>query len=155
MKQDNSDEPLFRAIRNDPDLERAYGLAGASVEVFRDHVLRSGAHSCWVKLRFRDPDWSLETGEDQFLFLWLAEAQFHPDDGLFSAEFFELPSELSKWHQVGQRLAFDPEDIFDWAVNEGGTMHGSYSLRVTRGSLAEAERENFDRRLGVDVWAPI
>lgn len=152
---DMRDEPLFRAVRqDDPDLAKAHALAGASVDTFRNYVVRSGTHTCWVKLRFRDPDWSEETGEDQLLFLWLAETQFH-HDGLFSAEFFELPSELSKWHRVGQRLAFDPEDIFDWAVNEDGTMLGGYTLRVTRSRLPEAERKDFDRRLGVEVWSPV
>ena len=156
MTGNNGDEPLFRAVRrDDPDLAKAHALAAESIDTFRNHVLRAGEHDCWAKLRFRDPDLSEETGEDQFLFLWLAATRFHSDDGLFSAEVFELPEELSEWHQVGQRLAFESEDIFDWAVNERGTMHGGYTLRVARAALPEENRAEFDRRLGVEEWAAI
>jgi hypothetical protein len=156
MTGNKTNEPLFLAVRrNDPDLGRAHGLAAASIDIFRGHVDRPGAHTCWAKLRFRDPDLSAELGEDQFLFLWLSEAQFHPQDGLFSAEFFEVPEDFTKWHKVGDRLAFAPEDIFDWAVNDNGTMLGAYTMRVTRSRLPEHKRADFDRNLGVQRWAPV
>ena len=73
---------------------------------------------------------------------------------MFSGLFFELPSELAKWHQVGERLAFHSEDIFDWMVIERGTLHGGFSLRVTRQRLPEAERADFDRHVGAISWHP-
>lgn len=42
---------------------------------------------------------------------------------------FEVPPELQNWHQVGQRLGFEGEDIFDWMVlTEDGRLFGGYTL---------------------------
>ena len=51
-------------------------------------------------------------------------------------------------------LAFEPEDIFDWMVLEQGHLYGGYTLRVAREKLPEAERESYDRHIGVSVYEP-
>ncbi len=149
-------EPLFRAIRrDDPDLRAAYAAAADSIDVFRQHVVRPGDHLCSAKLRFRDPDLSEKLGEDQHLFLWLGDVRFHTRDGLFSGVFFEVPGELTRWHRVGDRLGFHPEDVVAGRVNDPGRLHGGFTLRVVRGNLSEAEGARYDEYIGVLSWQPV
>lgn len=76
VTEQGKDEPQFQAVsRADPDLAAAYSLASDTMQDFRDYVLRAGDHDGWAKLRFRDPDFSEEMGEDQFLYLWLADVR--------------------------------------------------------------------------------
>lgn len=150
------DDPRFTAIRtDDPELRQAYARAAETVPLFREFVERSGEHICSAKLRFRDPDLSEQLGEDRFLFLWLTAVRYHPREGLFSGTFFELPSELLKWHHVGDQLGFRAEDIFDWMVNDAGCLHGGFTLRVHRSRLPEQERARYDQYTGVSVWQPL
>lgn len=107
-----------------------------------------------AKLRFRDPDESERLGEDRFAYIWLTSVYYYPDDRVFSGVFFELPAEFQKWHQVGQQLVFDPEDIFDWLVLRDGHLHGGFTLRVSRAQLPESERESYDRYVGVSIYEP-
>ena len=133
-------EPLFMAVpQTDAAFQAAYAGAAATIPQFIEHIQRRDS-ICSAKLRFRKPDESERLGEDRFLFLWLASASYHTAEGVFSGTFFEVPPELQKWHQVGQRLGFDPEDIFDWMVLREGHLHGGFTLRVTREKLPEAER---------------
>ncbi len=89
-------------------------------------------------------------GEDRFVYLWLGDAHYHPTERVFSGAFFELPPELEKWHQVGERLAFESEDIFDWMVlTRDGRLFGGYTLRVTRSHLPESQRAGYDEHIGV------
>jgi hypothetical protein len=77
---------------------------------------------CSAKLRFRDPDESERLGEDRFLFLWLSAVHYQTAERVFSGTFFEVPHGLQRWHQVGQSLGFDPEEIFDWMVLRQGHL---------------------------------
>ncbi|MEP6672076.1 MAG: DUF2314 domain-containing protein [Chthoniobacter sp.] len=150
------EEPLFIAIpQTDAAFQAAYDSAAATIPQFIEHIQRGGDSFCAAKLRFRDPDESERLGEDRFLFLWLSAAHYHAAEGVFSGMFFEVPPELQKWHQVGQRLAFDPEDVFDWMVLQQGHLHGGFTLRVTREKLPEAERESYDRYVGVSIYEPL
>ena len=109
-----------------------------------------------AKLRFRDPDLSDRLGEDRFFFLWLSEVVYHPAERIFSGVFFEVPDGFEKYHPVGQRLGFDPEDVFDWMVNEDGHLRGGFTIRVTRARLAdEAEKARYDDYIGVSSYEPI
>ena len=147
---------LFMAIsQNDADFQLAYAQAAATVPQFIEHLQHSGNAFYCAKLRFRDPDQSERLGENRFLFLWLNAVHYHAAERLFSGAFFEVPPELQKWHQVGQRLAFDPEDIFDWMVLQDGRLHGGFTLRVARSKRPEAERESYDRYVGVAVYEPL
>ncbi|MER8450866.1 DUF2314 domain-containing protein [Mesorhizobium sp. M1428] len=103
----------------------------------------------------RDPDESERLGEDHFVFLWLAAVHYHAEERLFSGTFFEVPPELQKWHQVGQRLAFEGDDIFDWMVLDAGHLQGGFTLRVTRDKLPEKDRGSYDRYIGVSVYEPL
>lgn len=69
--------------------------------------------------------------------------------------FFEVPAGFEKWHQVGKRLGFDPEDVFDWMVIDNGHLLGGFTLRVTRESLAPEERAAYDRYIGVQTYGPL
>lgn len=149
-------EPLFTAISaNDTTFRDAYAKAGQTIPQFIKHI-QSGMRGFFsAKLRFRDPDESERMGKDQFLFLWLTAVQYHPAERLFSGDFFEVPEALQKWHQVGQQLAFEGEDIFDWmALTEDGRLFGGYTLRVSRSKLPENQRADYDRHIGVKAYEP-
>jgi len=149
-------EPLFRAISNkDADFQAAYGRASATLPRFIEHI-KSGIKALYsAKLRFRDPDASERLGEDRFVFLWLTGVHYHDAERVFSGGFFEVPPQLQKWHHVGQRLAFEGPDIFDWMVlTDDGRLFGGFTLRVSRGKLPESQRTDYDRYIGVRVYEP-
>lgn len=149
-------EPLFVAIsEDDPEIVQAHARVARSIGLFKSQVTQPGDHICSAKLRFRDPDRSEERGEDQFFFLWLTNTYFHPNEGMFSAEFFEVPEHFAKWHPVGERLAFDPEDIFDWMVNDKGHIHGGFTLRVNRSRLTSEDQAAYDEFVGATTWEPL
>lgn len=149
-------EPLFVAIsRTDPDFQSAYDRAAATIPQFIEHIQRGDAAFYCAKLSFRDPDESGRLGEDTFAFLWLTGVQYHAAERVFSGTFFEVPLEFQKWHQVGQQLAFDGEDMFDWMVlTSDGRLFGGYTLRVARSKLPENERADYDRYIGVTAYEP-
>ena len=149
-------QPLFTAIaKSDVDFQEAYAAASRTLPRFIEH-LQSGISAYFsAKLRFRDPDESERLGEDTFLFLWLTGVHYYPAERVFSGSFFEVPPEFQKWHQVGQTLGFDGEDIFDWMVlTEDGRLFGGFTLRVSRSKLPESERADYDRYIGVRVYEP-
>lgn len=150
-------EPIFRAIdEDDPDIRAAHARAAATIQDFRMHVQNGGDGQFMAKLRFRDPDLSDEAGEDRFFFLWLSEVVYHPVEGMFSGVFFEVPEGFEKYHPVGQRLGFDPEDVFDWMVNENGRLLGGFTIRVTRARLkTEQEKASYDEYIGVSSYEPV
>ena len=149
-------EPVFVAVPgNEQDFRDAYAKASETMDEFKKHVLTPGTHICSAKLRFRDPNLSDELGADQFAFIWLTATYFHEEENLYSAEFFEVPKEFQEWHQVGQRLAFEAEDVFDWMVNYDGLVHGGFTLRAVKSYISEADRESHDEFLGVKEWAPV
>jgi uncharacterized protein YegJ (DUF2314 family) len=153
---EEQNQPLFTAIaKSDADFKEAYAAASRTLPRFIEH-LQSGVPAYYsAKLSFRDPDESERLGEDRLLFLWLTDVHYQPAERVFSGTFFEVPSELQKWHQVGQRLAFGGEDIFDWMVLTGdGRLFGGFTLRVSRSKLPESERADYDRYIGVKVYEP-
>jgi uncharacterized protein YegJ (DUF2314 family) len=150
-----SGEPLFRAIsRDDPKMRDAYRQAAESMDRFQNLVVTSPAAVKCAKLRFRDPAESERIGKDYFFYLWLSEVHYHEQERLFSGIFFEVPPGFEKWHKLGDRLGFDPEDVFDWMVLDGGCLVGGFTLRATRESLPDAERAAYDRYIGVQSYEP-
>jgi uncharacterized protein YegJ (DUF2314 family) len=148
--------PLSMAISDsDKSFEKAYAAASRTLPRFIKR-LQSGVRAHFsAKLRFRDPDQSERLGEDRFLFVWLSGVHYHSAERVFSGAFFEVPPELRKWHQVGQRLAFKGEDMFDWMVlTEDGHLFGGFTLRASRNKLPESQRPDFDRYIGVRVYEP-
>jgi uncharacterized protein YegJ (DUF2314 family) len=146
-------EPLFMGVRGDDvEMREAYSKAAETIDEFVAHIRSGGDRTCAAKLRLKDPALSEKLGEDRFVYMWLADAQ-HLDDGAFVGTFFQVPSELSEWHQVGKQLQFERKDIFDWFVNDEGVMHGGFTMRVQRSRLPERERAAFDAYTGVTEWA--
>ena len=149
-------EPLFTAVsQTDPAFQIAYDQALATVPAFIKRLESRTTPFCLAKLRFRDPDESERLGENRFLFLWLSDVYYHREEHVFSGTFFEVPPEFQKWHQVGARLTFDPDDIFDWMIIENAHLHGGFTLRVTRDKLPESERDSYDQFVGVSVYEPL
>ena len=153
---DAPDEPLFTAIsQSDAAFQAAYDRAAATIPQFIAHIESAPDAFRSAKLRFRDPDESERIGEDRFLFLWLSDVFYYPDERNFTGMFFEVPSEFQKWHQMGEYYLFEPDQIFDWMVLRQGHLHGGFTLRVSRDKLPEAERESYDRYVGVSVYEPL
>lgn len=149
-------EPIFRAISpSDADFKNAYAEASRSLPRFLKRLQNGEDASFSAKLRFRDPDASDRLGKDQFVFIWLNNVHYHPDERLYSGTFFEVPGALSKWHRVGEQLGFEGEDIFDWMIlTKDGRLSGGFTLRVTRSKLPESERAEYDRYIGAKVYEP-
>jgi uncharacterized protein YegJ (DUF2314 family) len=150
------DEPQFAAIsQTDPEFQLAYDRAAATISQFIEHTQGGDDSFYSVKLRFRDPDESERLGVDKFAFLWLTGVRYNDTEHVFSGTFFEVPREFEKWHQVGQELSFDPEDIFDWMViTKDGRLFGGYTIRVSRNKLPESDRADYDRYIGVTTYEP-
>lgn len=53
---------------------------------------------------------------------------------------------------MGQELAFEEEDVFDWVVNQNGCMHGGFTMRVARSRLSAEAQRDFDRQAGITQW---
>jgi uncharacterized protein YegJ (DUF2314 family) len=148
-------EPIFRAVRDDDLLiVKAHRTAAETLGEFRSLMHRLPEASYLAKLRFRDPDLSEQHGKDAFFFLWLSEVAYHEAQHLFSGAFFEVPAGFEKWHAVGTRLAFDPEDIFDWMVNDSGHIYGAFTIRVHRDRLSSEEQINYDSYMGASSYEP-
>lgn len=82
-------EPLFQAIaQSDSALQAAYRLAAATIDHFIRHIQSNPEAGRLAKLRFRDPDGSERTGEDCFLFLWLCDVFYYPEENHFTGMFF-------------------------------------------------------------------
>lgn len=137
-------------------MQEAYNRAANTIREFIELVQNGPDAIYMAKLRFRDPDLSEKLQEDRFLYIWLTDVYFHEDENLLSGVFFEVPDELTKWHQVGERLGFDAEDVFDWMVIEDGHAKGAYTLRVTREQLgSEKEKQEYDEYVGISSYEPI
>lgn len=150
------DEPKFTAIRaNDPEMKSAHALASKTIGFFIQKIESNQPGTYMAKLKFRDPDFSTEMGKDQFLYLWLTDVVYHPPEKILSGVFFEVPPSLTKWHQVGQRYGFDPEDVFDWMINDTGKIKGGFTVRVARSRLLTKQEKKYDEYIGADSYEPI
>ena len=144
-------EPMFMAIpKNDPGLQDAYSKASKTIDEFIT-LLKVKDSSCYnAKLRFRDPDESERLGKDIYLLLWLNNVSYDENENILSGAFFEVPSELAKWHHVGQIISFDKEDVFDWMVlSFEGKLKGGFTIRENRKYIPENQQEEYDRYIGV------
>lgn len=136
---------LFSAVNSeDDDVQRAYTQASESIEDFVELVKSDVEAIYMAKLSFRDPILSEQRGEDQFLYIWLSDIYDHITEDVLSGG-GEVPKALTAWHQVGQRLAFEIDDAFDWMVIKDGRAEGGFTLRAHRKRLAtEVERKAYD-----------
>ncbi|MFO6425501.1 DUF2314 domain-containing protein [Motilimonas sp. KMU-193] len=150
-------EPKFRTVNSaDLTVQKAHAMAANSMPQFIELVKSRGESTFMAKLRFRDPELSQKLGEEQLLYLWLTDVYYHEEENLLSGVFFEVPDSLRKWHQVGERLGFDAEDVFDWMVNTNGHVKGAYTIRVTRNSLADEQaKAEYDEYIGISSYEPL
>ena len=70
----------------------------------------------------------------------------------FIAEFFEVPATFTDY-AVGDQLEISSESVLDWMVNDGGVLHGGYSIRYQRSRLPDDEYPAFDEHIGVTKYA--
>lgn len=137
-------------------MEQAHSLAADTIQNFIEMVKEQKDVTYMAKLRFRDPDYFEQTGEEQFLYIWLNSVYYHVDEKLLSGVFFEVPQELQKWHKVGDRLGFDPVDVFDWMINDEGHVMGGFTVRLARKNQPNEEaRKKFDEYCGITSYEPI
>jgi uncharacterized protein YegJ (DUF2314 family) len=157
VQSNAADEPLFKNInREDSEIQKAHSLAAETIDRFEQYVREQRNVTYMAKLRFRDPDLSEELGTDQFLYMWLTNVFYHEEEKLFSGTFFEVPEEMQKWHQVGQRLGFEHDDVFDWMINDNGKVKGAFTIRVNRSRLkTDSEKLEFDEYIGISEYEPI
>ena len=151
-------EPIFHSIRkDDPEFEAAHARCAQTINEFVNLVKSAEEPIFMAKLRFRDPDLSEKEGKDYLFYLWLSDVVYHKNENMLSGVFFEVPNGFEKWHQVGNRLGFDPDDVFDWMViDSNGHMRGGYTIRVTRNKLAsEEEKSRYDEYIGVKYYEPV
>ena len=83
-------------------------------------------------------------------FVWLNNVQFTSTG--FLAQLFEIPPALQGF-AIGDEFEIIPNDVLDWMINDGGTLHGGFSLRYHRERLPEHERAAFDQHIGVVSYA--
>ena len=151
-------EPIFRSIHvGDPDIERAHAKCAETIDEFVGLVKSARDPVYMAKLRFKDPDLSEIERRDHLFYLWLSKVVYHEAEDMLSGIFFEVPEGFEKWHPVGKRLGFDPEDVFDWmAIDSDEHMRGGYSIRVHRNRLkSEDEKEKYDDYIGVKSYGPV
>ncbi|WP_285449056.1 DUF2314 domain-containing protein [Xanthomonas sp. LMC-A-07] len=138
------DEPLFMAIPNG-ELADAARAAHGSLSYFR-RLLADGTPTDvppMVKTYISDP-------AGGGMWLWLSVESATPS-GL-NASVFEAPPELTDL-SPGTRKFVPESEVADWALVSSGVMQGGYSLRIQRSRLPAAEREPFDRYIGVSSYA--
>jgi len=83
-------------------------------------------------------------------YLWLVVVAADADG--FVGEIFELPGDFTGY-ALQDRVTVANADVMDWMVNDAGTLHGGFSLRLARARLPLAERDAFDRHIGVHAYA--
>jgi uncharacterized protein YegJ (DUF2314 family) len=155
-ESDSPAEPIVMAISmNDEAMKMAYRTASDTMDDFIRHLAIGDSRLCSFKLCFRDPELSERLGEDRLLYWWLDLATYHPEDGHFSGVFSELPDCLLPYHQVGQRLHAEREDVFDWRVNCDGRLYGGFTIRVARQKIPADDLADYDSYIGVTSFEEV
>ena len=150
-------DPQFTAIsRNDDEIKKAHDRASASISEFIELVQGSADVTYMAKLQFLDEDLSDKLGEDRFFYLWLNNVVYHSKEKMLSGMFFEVPSDLKDWYKVEERLAFEPDDVFDWMINDNGHVKGGFTIRLARSRLnTESEKQEYDEYSGITSYEPL
>ena len=139
-----ADEPQFMLFRDDnAEFQQTVLDAQRTLADFRRHVLAFGptASAC-VK--------TLITDDDERAYIWLLVAQLEGDD--FIGSVFEIPPEFVHFG-VGDYIRVPAADVMDWMLNDRGTLHGGYSLRLQRSKLPPEKHDWYDRHIGVTHYA--
>lgn len=86
--------------------------------------------------------------DGQRRFIWLGDVRI--GDGEFDAQVFS--QHISGLRQ-GERRRVPRDEVVDWMINDAGTIHGGFTLRVQRDHLPSTEHASFDAELGARRWA--
>jgi uncharacterized protein YegJ (DUF2314 family) len=136
----NPGAQVNRLKRGDPEMGRAMQQANDTLSKF-DELLGLGGHAM-IKTRIID-------GETTF-YLWL---EFQGRAGeRYVGKVFELPPGLNRLG-IGAEVVVEPSALVDWLVNDRGSLHGGFTLRVHRERLPQDERGRFDQQLGVSRYS--
>jgi uncharacterized protein YegJ (DUF2314 family) len=144
-KPDLDPGPKFNQIRSsDPDYQQTIKDAQNSLDQFRAMLPADGSPRMEALVKSEIIDGGKRA------FMWLANTRMNRSN--FVAEFFEVPATFID-HAVGDQLEISPEAVLDWMVNDGGVLHGGYSIRYQRSRLPEDEHPTFDDHIGVTKYA--
>lgn len=136
--------PRFDHVRSsDPDYQQTIRDAQKSIDQFRAMLPSEGVPrpDALIKTKLVDGDNSA--------FMWLNNTAI--EGGNFTAELFEVPDILPNY-SIGNRQVVLVEELMDWMVNENGRLTGGFSLRYNRDRLSDAEKQDFDRHVGVTEY---
>jgi uncharacterized protein YegJ (DUF2314 family) len=148
-----NDSIFITIANNDRAMKAAHSLAANTIDNFIEIVKACDSNVCLAKLRFRDPIESQRSGRDELLYLWLADVLWHEDTGILSGVFFEVPEGLNEYHNIGQRLGFNSDDVFDWmAIYDGGIAKGGYGIQVLGSRMSNDERMEYYKMVGVSKF---
>lgn len=143
-KPDVDPGPRIWQVREaDPEYQQAVQQAQATLDEFQQLLVAGETLAAvpMVKMRIVDGEHSA--------CMWLCQVRAH-DDG-FAATVFEIPEYLPSY-SVGDDVHVPAAEVLDWMVNDGGRLHGGFSLRYQRQQLPESERAEFDEYIGVTEY---
>lgn len=144
-KPDLDPGPRFNyASSEDPEYQQTIQDARNTLDQFRTLLPPDGSprFDALVKIKIVDGGNSA--------FMWLSGTRMDGDH--FAAELFEVPGTFQK-HSVGDTLKVAPDTLLDWMVNDGGVLHGGFSLRYHRARLRDSEKPAYDAHIGVTEYA--
>lgn len=129
---------------NSDEYQETIKEARNTLPVFRSMLPTDGSprFEAMVKLELSD-------GENS-AFMWLANTRLDGEGVV--AEIFDVP-EFFPNMEVGQAFNVSVEDLVDWMVNEEGTLHGGFSIRLHRSTLSPEEQKEYDEFVGVSEYA--
>lgn len=126
----------------DPAVSNSIALARESLDVFRRMLPSQADFSPLIKIKLVEPNYSA--------YMWLIVTETTATN--FTAELFEVPTEFTSF-KVGDSFTVSDQEVFDWMINDNGTLYGGYSLRAHREKMSEPEKARFDDHIGVTKYA--
>lgn len=140
------DQPLFMSTKKgDPEFAKTESEARRTISVFRLLIARGTPNNMpLVKKRF--------VRKSERILLWLRVTKVETSG--FVAETFEAPPEFPEL-KTGTKLFIKDSEVSDWMLDDNGTLHGGYSIRLQRSKLPEEQRASFDKFIGAERYAPL
>ena len=138
-------EPRFVHL-SPTSLVEAASKAKATLPRFREALGRPRRDGAFygVKVHFA------RAGGTEGWHIWLAVNDLFAD--LYFCAPIELPADFVGLAMGESKLVTD-EEVEDWIILDGGTLHGGFSLRAFREQLPAAERAGYDSYMGVTDYA--
>lgn len=149
---------IRRELGRKPDLDPGARFSFVSKDDYEFQATIAAARDSLGKFRLLLADASNEkfplvkallSEPDYRAYIWLSVVSY--DANGFVGEIFELPGEFKRY-SVGTRIEVPDNEVQDWMMNDGGMLHGGYSLRYTRSKMTEAEKVAFDEHVGVNSY---